>query len=303
MGDSDMYQLEHMNAVGKRRPVDVLRGFFWLCHPGPVMLNVIAVTAFSLLATRPYIYWNVLVLAVTAHLAMQLSIAIFNDYCDRQRDVLSKKNKPIVRGLVSPREALIATFLSMFIMVVLLIPLNRMALLISLLYLACGQSYNLGLKTTPIGGVVFALAIPLIPAYAFVAMDRFVPWVLWQIPIAALLGLALHLANTLPDIEQDQANRVRNLVVVLGRKRAIAAISLLILLASILIEVLAMTGLVPSQPKLRLPTLLVVILSVGTSFVLFRSKESHQAHQIYFYLAVLTCLVLAGGWLASALVV
>lgn len=298
-----MHELEHMNAGGKRHPVDVLRGFFWLCHPGPVMLNVIAVTAFALLATRPYIYWKILVLAVTAHLAMQLSIAIFNDYCDRQRDVLSKKNKPIVRGLVSPREALVATFLSILIMLILLIPLNRLALVISLLYLACGQSYNLGLKTTPIGGVVFALAIPLIPAYAFVAMNRFVPWVLWQIPIAALLGLALHLANTLPDTEQDQANQVRNLVVVLGRKRAIAAISLLILLACVLITILAMTGLVPCEPRLLLPTLLVVILSVGILFILFRSKESHQTYQIYFYLVVLTCLVLAGGWLASALVV
>jgi len=298
-----MHQVQHMNAVRKRCPIDALRGFFWLCHPGPVMLNVIAVTAFALLATRPYIYWNLLILAVTAHLAMQLSIAIFNDYCDRQRDVLSKKNKPIVRGLVSPREALVAAVLSTFIMVMLLIPLNRLALLISLLYLACGQSYNLGLKTTPMGGVVFALAIPLIPAYAFVAMDRFVPWVLWQIPIAALLGLALHLANTLPDIEQDQANQVRNLVVVLGRKKAIATISVLILLASILIEGLAMTGLVPSQPQLRLPTLLVVISSVGILFVSFRSKESHHMHQMYFYLVVLTCLVLATGWLVSALVV
>jgi len=299
----DMYQSEQMNVVGKRSLIDLLRGFFWLCHPGPVMLNVIAVTAFALLATRPYIYWNILLLAVSAHLAMQLSIAIFNDYCDRQRDVLSKKNKPIVRGLVSPREALVATFLLMFIMIMLLIPLNRLALLISLLYLACGQSYNLGLKTTPLGGVIFALAIPLIPAYAFVAMDRFVPWVLWQIPIAALLGLALHLANTLPDIEQDQANRVRNLVVVLGEKKAIAAISLLIFLACILIEVLAVTGLVPSQTGLRLPTLIVVVLSVCILFILFRSKESHQMYQIYFYLVVLTCLILASGWLASALMV
>ena len=66
----------------------------------------------------------------------------------------------------------------MFIMVLLLIPLNRMALLISLLYLALGQSYNLGLKTTPLGGIVFALAIPLIPVYAFVAVGHFVPLVL-----------------------------------------------------------------------------------------------------------------------------
>src|ERR1700687_579775 len=100
-----------MNVVGKRRPADVLRGFFWLCHPGPVMLNVCAVTVFALFPSWPRVHWNVLVLVISAHLAMQLSIAIFNDYCDRERDVLSKKNKPIVRGLVLPREALFTTFL------------------------------------------------------------------------------------------------------------------------------------------------------------------------------------------------
>ena len=102
---------DYVNVIGKRRPADVLRGFFWLCHPGPVMFNVIAVTGFALLASWPHVQWNVLALVITAHLAMQLSIAIFNDYCDRQRDVLSKKNKPIVRGLVRPREALFAALL------------------------------------------------------------------------------------------------------------------------------------------------------------------------------------------------
>jgi 4-hydroxybenzoate polyprenyltransferase len=291
-----------MNSVKKRRPADILRGFFWLCHPGPVLLNVTAVTIFALLATWPHIHWNILLLVIAAHLAMQLSIASFNDYCDRQRDVLSKKNKPIVRGLILPREALLATIFLMLIMVLLLIPLNPLALLISLLYLACGQSYNMGLKTTPLSGIVFALAIPLIPLYAFVGVGRFMPLVLWQMPIAALLGVALHLANALPDIEQDVANQVHNLVVVLGIKGSLVACSLLILLAAIVTGVLAITGLVPAQPWILLPTLLLVILAVSILFIVFISKKSHQAHQTYFYLVVLTCLVLAGGWLTSALV-
>src|SRR5215813_4679715 len=152
-----------MNIASKRRPTDILRGFFWLCHPGPMLLNVIAVTVFALLATWPHIHWQPLVLVIAAYLAMQLSIAIFNDYCDRERDVLSKKNKPIVRGLILPQEAFFATWFLMALMLLLLIPLNPLALLISVLYLACGQSYNLGLKTTPLSGIVFALAIPLIP--------------------------------------------------------------------------------------------------------------------------------------------
>src|SRR5215472_14183913 len=103
-----------MNITTKRRPTDILRGILWLCHPGPVLLNVITVTIFALLATWPHIQWKPLILLTAASLATQLSIAIFNDYCDRERDILSKKNKPIVHGLVRPREALLATFLLMF---------------------------------------------------------------------------------------------------------------------------------------------------------------------------------------------
>jgi 4-hydroxybenzoate polyprenyltransferase len=301
MEDRMNVYLQHIGLGNKRRPSDVLRGFFWLCHPGPMLFNVTAVTAFALLASWPNVNWKVIALASSAHLTMQLSIAILNDYCDRERDVLSKKNKPIVRGLVLPREALFTSLLLMVVMVVLLIPLNRWAFLISLLYLAFGQSYNLGLKTTPAGAVVFALALPLIPLYAFVAVSHFVPLVLWQIPISVLLALALHLANTLPDIEQDTANHVHNLAVILGRKKTIAAITALILLAVVFIDVCAATGIIPAQRWLLLPTSVLSALSAGALFVIFRSKESHESRQTYFYLVVVTCLLLAGGWLTSAL--
>jgi hypothetical protein len=70
----------------------------------------------------------------------------------------------------------------------------------------------------------------------------------------------------------------------------------------VVILVLAMTGLVPARSQLLLPTLLLALLSVCALFILFGSKESYQARQAYFYLVVLTCLVLGGGWLASALI-
>lgn len=294
-------QSQHISLGGGRRPSDVLRGFFWLCHPGPMLFNVTAVIAFAVLASWPDVHWKLIALVASAHLAMQLSIAILNDYCDRERDVLSKKNKPIVRGLVLPGEALFTSCLLMVAMVVLLIPLNRAALWVSLLYLAFGQSYNLGLKTTPAGGVVFALALPLIPVYSFVAVSRFAPLVLWQIPISTLLALALHLANTLPDIEQDTANHVRNLAVILGRTKTISAITALILVAVVFMDVCALTGLIPAQGWLLIPTSVLSVLSVAALYAVFRSKESHQARQIYFNLVVVTCLMLAGGWLTSAL--
>jgi 4-hydroxybenzoate polyprenyltransferase len=285
----------------KRRLPDLLYGFYLLCHPGPVLFHILAVTAFALLAAWPHLVWSTLTLVIAAHTAMQLSIAILNDYCDRQRDTLSKKHKPLPLGLVRPREALIAGILLMVAMVVLLLPLPPLALLISLLYLALGQGYNLGLKSTPLSGIVFALAIPLIPLYAFVGVGHITSFVLWLVPVAALLGVALNLANSLPDIEEDTASGARTLAVVLGVKNTFLLSPVLLLLAALLVGLLALTRLVPAQPLILLATLLLVCIAIGALLIIFGPHKPLQTRKTYFYIVVLTCLVLAAGWLISAL--
>jgi 4-hydroxybenzoate polyprenyltransferase len=289
-----------MATIRKRRVSDIALGFFLLCHPIPVLFHVIAVTLFTLLAAWPRPIWGVSALVIAAHAAMQLSIAVLNDYCDRRLDMLSKRDKPIVRGLVLPKEALIFGISLIVFMFLLLLPLNPLALLFSLLYLACGLGYNLGLKSTPFSGVVFALAIPLIPVYAFVGVGHISPVLFWFIPIAALPGVALNLANSLPDIEEDAANNARTLAVILRTKGTLAACPLLILGALLLAVILALTHLVAVRLNIFLPTLLLVGLLVVALLVLGRSVW--VARKYYFFLLVLTCLVLAGGWLLSVFV-
>src|ERR1700731_2546743 len=138
-----------MEIVKKRRPVEIAYGFFLLSHPAPVLLHVIGVTVFTLLAAWPQPIWGVILLVIGAHTAMQISIAMINDYRDRRVDAAAKPKKPIPRGLVYPHEALIAGLFMIVVMLLLLLPLPRLALLISLAYLALGQGYNLGLKATP----------------------------------------------------------------------------------------------------------------------------------------------------------
>src|SRR5204862_3970415 len=104
---------------------------------------------------------------------------------------------PIPRGLVSPREALIVGLVMIGVMVLLLLPLSPLALLVSLCYLALGQGYNLGLKSTPLSGIVFALAMPLIPLYAFVGVGRTLPFLLWLVPVGFFLVIALYVGNSL----------------------------------------------------------------------------------------------------------
>jgi 4-hydroxybenzoate polyprenyltransferase len=288
-----------MTTIRKRSIHDIALGFFLLCHPLPVLFHIIAVTVFALLASWPHPAWSILVLVIAAHAAMQLSIAVLNDYADRHLDALSKRNKPIARGFVLPREALIFGICLIVLMFVLLLPLNPLALLFSVLYLACGLGYNLGLKSTPFSGVVFAIAIPLIPVYAFVGVGRILPVVFWFIPVAALLGIALNLANSLSDIEEDAANNARTLAVILGVKGTLAACPILISLALLLASLLAVTHLVVVQLTVLFGTFLIVFLLLLILLFLGRIEQTEQKRKYYFFLVVFTSLVLASGWLVS----
>jgi 4-hydroxybenzoate polyprenyltransferase len=287
--------------VKKRSLRDLLHGFLLLSHPLPVFFHLLGVTIFALLAAGLHPLWSVVLLVVAAHTAMQIAIAMLNDYCDRTMDAAGKPTKPIPLGLVTPREALIAGCAMIGLMALLLLPLPRLAALISLLYLALGLGYNLGLKSTPLSGIVFALALPLIPLYAFAGVGRTLPLFFLFVPTGFLLGVALNLANSLPDLEEDAAAGARTLAVVLGVKWTFYSGDTLLLLSGLLILFLHLAGIVPVQPLVLAGTLLLA-LALFVALLLFTgNNKPRSTRKLYFYLVTLLCLVLAGGWLLGAL--
>ncbi len=231
---------------------------------------------------------------------MQLAIAMLNDYCDRARDAASRPEKPIPRGLVTPREALIAGCLMIALMCLLLLPLPPLAWLLSLLYLGLGLGYNLGLKATPLSGIVFALAMPLIPLYAFAGVGRSVPFLFWLFPVGFFLGVALNLANSLPDLEEDAAGGVRTLAVALGRRRSVFTTNALLLLTALLILCLHLSGLLRAQPLALMITLSLTLLLLAIQLFSGTGKMPETGKR-YFYLVTLTCMILAGGWFIGVL--
>jgi 4-hydroxybenzoate polyprenyltransferase len=295
-------RLESMHITKKRTFNDIILGFFLLSHPIPVLFHIIAVTIFTLLAAWPHFIWNVIVLVIAAHAAMQVSIAMLNDYCDRKLDAQSKPEKPITRGLILPREALIAGLLMIAIMLVLLFPLPLLALFISLCYLALGQAYNLGLKSTPFSGIVFALAMPLIPLYAFAGVDHIPAIILWFVPAGFLIGIALNLANSLQDLEDDESQGVKTLAVVLGVRRSFTVCKSMIVLGIVMVGALTITGIVPANPWIIAPVLILSCLAVLGMMLFFGPKKALKTRKTNFYLVTLTCILLAGGWLIGVLI-
>lgn len=289
--------------VAKKHPFAArFRGFVLLGHPVPVLFHLLAVAVFALLAAWPHPVWWVLLLLVGAHTAMQLAIAVFNDYCDRKRDALGKPEKPIPRGLVTPREALLFGCLLLVLMVILLLPLPPLSWLLTLGYLTLGMAYNLGLKSTPFSGLVFALAMPLIPLYAFASVGRELNGLVWLVLMGVLLGVALNLANSLLDLEEDASTASRTLAVVLGLRRSFLLSKSLVVLDALLILALYLTGVQPMPFLVLALTLILSGLLFGVLLIFTGPRKTRASRKPYFYLLVLICLVLAGGWLIGVLI-
>ncbi len=290
-----------MKMAYRRDPRDVLTGFFLLSHPMPLLFHTLAVSLFTLIAAWPIHEWSLVLLAIAAHTAMQLSINFMNDFCDRDLDSQSKRTKAIPRGLVKPGEALTAGLIMIALMLLLLLPLNRLALLISLAYLILGQGYNLGLKSTPLSGVVFALAIPLIPLYAFIAVNHPLPFLLWLLPVGFCLGVALNLGNSLPDLEEDAANGARTLAVTLGLKGSFLVCRVLLLLGTLIVALLTITQQVRANPWIIWGCLIVTLLLELMLGVHFGPAQAATTRKTFFVLVVSVCLLLAGGWFIGVL--
>lgn len=280
----------------KRSLNDLVVGFVRLAHVQPIGLILAAVAVFAVRATWPRPPWTTILLLLAGQAALQFSIGILNDYCDRRLDAAGDRDKPIVRGLVRPHEALLAGLLMIALMVAILLPLSLFALLAALGYLALGQAYNLGLKSTPASGLLFALAMPLLPLYAFAGVGRIPAMVLWFLPIGALLGVGLNLANALPDVEDDAAGHANTLAVTLGVRGSFRACALLLAAGALLIGVLTGTRLVPAQPSLMLPVLGLTGLGLVAMLLFFGPRRPRATRRAYFYLVALLCLLLAGGW-------
>jgi 4-hydroxybenzoate polyprenyltransferase len=291
-----------MQTTTKRSLKEVLLGLLLLSHPVPVLFHMVAITIFTLLAAWPHPVWSRVVFVLGAHAAMQLAISAMNDYCDRQLDATSKPGKPIPRGLITSRESLGISWLMIVLMVLLLLPLPPLAWGLSLFYLALAMAYNLGLKSTPFSGIVFALAIPLIPLYAFAGIGRNISLLAWLVPVGFFLGVALNLANSLPDLEEDAANGARTLAVTLGVKRAFLLSNTLLMVSALSILLLHLTSTLVVQPLWLVGTLMLAALLFAAMLLLTGATKSRATRKTYFYLVTLACIVLAGGWLTGVLI-
>ncbi|MFF0345284.1 UbiA family prenyltransferase [Kribbella sp. NPDC004875] len=191
-----------------------LRGLALACHPGPTVAVTALVTAVAWSAGRSPA--GCLLVAATI-LTGHLSIGWSNDAIDAARDtIVNRRDKPVVRGLVSRRTLAISAGVMLVITIPVSLANGLAAGLVHLLFVACAWAYNLGLKSTAVSWLPYAVAFGALPSFVTLGTaDVWAPW--WATAAGALLGIGAHLANVVPDLDDDLATGVRGWPQRLGR--------------------------------------------------------------------------------------
>jgi protoheme IX farnesyltransferase len=195
---------EHASRLG-RSALGLAKG----CHPGPVVV----VTAASIGMVRVFGGQRREALRVGAAVfAGQLAIGWQNDWIDAERDRLAARwDKPIPSDLIGRGAVGTAAVLAAAACVPASAALGRRSAVAHLVAVASGISYNAGLKRTVLSIITYGVSFGLLPVVAHDACSREDTTPGWAIAAGALLGMAAHLVNVLPDRDADRDTGVLGL--------------------------------------------------------------------------------------------
>ena len=193
-----------------------LRALVLSTHPVPsIAVAAIAVILGFGVGLEP---WRLVVLGL-AFLSNQVSVGLSNDWIDAERDrAVGRTDKPLAQGLVSVSTVRTTAFVAAILAISLTVPLGLGATLAHVAFLASAWSYNLGLKGTVFSVLPYIVSFGLLPLVVTLARSEPAVASPWALAAGALLGISAHIANVLPDLDDDRATGVRGLPHRLGSR-------------------------------------------------------------------------------------
>jgi 4-hydroxybenzoate polyprenyltransferase len=256
-------------------------------HPGPgIAVSVVAVVLGIGLGLEP---WRLVLLGL-AFLANQASVGLSNDWIDADRDrAVGRNDKPVALGLIAASTVRTAAIVTALLAIVLTVPLGLPATLAHAVFIGSAWLYNAGLKSTPFSVVPYIVSFGLLPVVVTLSRAEPVLAAPWAIGLGALLGIAAHVANVLPDLDDDRKTGVSGLPHRLGRVGAGA----LICVALVGGAVLAFFGPRGSATPLQWAGLVITVLLAAAIAVLLRRPPTRLLFQLIIAAALVNVVLLA----------
>ncbi len=257
-------------------------------------MNAALVSSLALVAGGSLVVADLLAVAM---FGFQTSIGALNDIVDAGRDRLVKPGKAIPAGLVSKRLALVIVIIGGAIGLVISAGFGAAVLALGAAGYACGLAYDVVMRRLGLGWLCFAAAFPLLLVWTWMAAAGTLPpgWSL-LLPIAALAGPTIHLANSLVDIDADLQAGTISLAGRLGIRRARWALTALVTIVYVLAWATLFTLVTVPVPAVitALGATLAATLGVALSW-----RDEPRAREAGWLLQAGGLATLAVAWLAS----
>jgi 4-hydroxybenzoate polyprenyltransferase len=202
-------------------------------HPGPALAVTLVTVLLGIGAGLDPLRLSIIGLAL---LFDQASVGLSNDWIDAKRDTaVGRADKPIARGWVPAATVRLWAFVTAGIAIALTVPLGVEATVVHTAALFSAWSYNVWLKRSYLSVLPFALSFGLLPLIVTLARPEPALAAPWALGAGALLGVAAHFSNVLPDFADDRATGIRGLPHLIGRKFSGVIIAVALSVASALI--------------------------------------------------------------------
>jgi 4-hydroxybenzoate polyprenyltransferase len=198
----------------------VARAYLVLPHAVPILVVLGATAALALVAAGGWPGTGALLALLGAMLGGQLAVGAVNELVDADLDALAKPTKPIPSGLVSRQGARVVAIVGLVLMTAAGLTLGPVPFALCALGNGAGVAYSFWFKRTVWSWVPYLVALPLLPIWVWSALSEINPVLFAVYPIGAAAGIAVQIAQSLPDVEADRMSGVRTLAVALGPGRA-----------------------------------------------------------------------------------
>ena len=263
-------------------------------HPVPSALNAVLVATLALIAGGER---SVAVMLAVAMLGFQFSIGALNDVVDAEADRPAKARKPIPAGAAPVGFAMTIVVVGAIVGLGLSAGFGLEVLLLGAAGYASGVAYDVAMRRVGLGWLCFAAALPLLLAWTWLAAAGTLPpgWP-FLLPLAALAGPALHLANSLVDADTDARSDRPSLATRLGPRGARVALAILMACVLILAWVTLASAGSPSGLALAGALLATATTALG---VALSWRESRRAREVGWLLQAAGLATVAAAWLAS----
>jgi 4-hydroxybenzoate polyprenyltransferase len=165
--------------------------------------------------------WPVIALLGLGMFGLQVSLGALNDLVDVERDRRARRAKPIPAGDISRRTAGLVVLAGATTGLVVSASFGAAVLMVGSIGFGAGVLYDVTSRRALVGPLAFAVALPALLVWTWLAAaSTLPPGAIVLLPLAALAGPALHLANGMADLEPDERAGATSMATALGRRRS-----------------------------------------------------------------------------------